>query len=271
MRKVVNMRLKVTEERNGAVALPRIVRLCRRFDFTPNETSIAVCTLVSQSDYESDGGYGVDVLTMCQFLEIPLQEMLDFLGQERLHMAQGFFPEIQPGYIFSCSLAYDVDFCKALMGSQLKDNEFLKLEQTYLADVIAEEPGNEHYRDENLGLGLKSSEPIALGASSGEIPTIRMAWRWWGWGVKERGGGGDGWGGGGWSPDGRCCPRDGGGESAEWMWLHSFWSPCQLWGDHTSLTSMTKHYVTFFQAPDTTAETEPEEKGKSGIYIVRAS
>ena len=170
MRKVVNMRLKVTEERNGAVALPRIVRLCRRFDFTPNETSIAVCALVSQSGYESDGGYGVDVLTMCQFLEIPLQEMLDFLGQERLHMAQGFFPEIEPGYIFSCSLAYDVDFCKALMGSQLKDNEFLKLEQTYLADVIAEEPGNEHYRDENLGLGLKSSEPIAPGASSGEIP-----------------------------------------------------------------------------------------------------
>jgi len=45
-----------------------------------------------------------------------------------------------------CSIMYDLDFCKALMGSQLKSNEFLKLEQTYLADVIAEEPGNEHYR-----------------------------------------------------------------------------------------------------------------------------
>ena len=61
-------------------------------------------------------------------------------------MQQGFFPEVQPAYILTCNITYDTDFCKALMGSQLKASEFLKLEQTLLADVIAEEPGNEHYR-----------------------------------------------------------------------------------------------------------------------------
>ncbi len=43
-------------------------------------------------------------------------------------------------------LHYDTDFCKALMGSQMNSQKFLKTEQTKLADVIAEEPGNEHYR-----------------------------------------------------------------------------------------------------------------------------
>ena len=37
-------------------------------------------------------------------------------------------------------------FSKALIGAPLKDNEFLKLEQTHLADIIAEEDGNEHFR-----------------------------------------------------------------------------------------------------------------------------
>lgn len=39
-------------------------------------------------------------------------------------------------------------FCKALIGVPLKDSEFLKLEQTHLADIIAEEEGNEHFRAE---------------------------------------------------------------------------------------------------------------------------
>jgi hypothetical protein len=36
--------------------------------------------------------------------------------------------------------------CKALIGAPLKSSEFLKLEQTHLADIIAEEAGKEHYR-----------------------------------------------------------------------------------------------------------------------------
>ena len=157
MKTVIESRLQATEEQNGRACLPRIVRLCRNFKFTTNETRIAVLALVLQSGYDREGhysSYGPDVLSACKFLEIPLQEMLDFLDEERLHMQQGFFPEIQSNYILTCSISYDSDFCKALMGSQLKANEFLKLEQTYLADVIAEEPGNEHYRDENLGLKL---------------------------------------------------------------------------------------------------------------------
>ena len=95
-----------------------------------------------------------DVVMTCAFLDIPLKEMLDFLDEDRLHMQQGFFPDIQPSYIMSCSITYDPDYCKVLMGSQLRSSEFLKIEQTFLADVIAEEPGNEHYRDENPGLKM---------------------------------------------------------------------------------------------------------------------
>lgn len=145
---VIESRLKATEKQYGSVGMPRVIRLSRKFKFTENETKIAVYSLVAQSGYDREGrySYGSDVLSTCHILDIPLQEILDFLDKDRLHMTQGFFPEIQDSYILSCSITYDSDFCKALMGSQLKSNEFLKLEQTYLADVIAEEPGNEHYR-----------------------------------------------------------------------------------------------------------------------------
>ena len=157
---MIDSRLQVTEERLGTTSLPRIIRLCKRFKFNENETRIAITALVLQSGYDREGrysSYGPDVLSCCQFLDIPLQEMLDFLDPDRLHMQQGLFPEVQANYILTCSISYDTDFCKALMGSQLKANEFLKLEQTYLADVIAEEPGNEHYRDENLGLKVAAT------------------------------------------------------------------------------------------------------------------
>ena len=42
-------------------------------------------------------------------------------------------------------LPIDEVSCKALVGAPLKANEFLKIEQTHLADVIVEE-GNEHLR-----------------------------------------------------------------------------------------------------------------------------
>ena len=148
-KKIINSRLTATVDKHGELCLPRITRLCKKFSFTDNETRIATYSLVMQSGYDREGrfgGYGADVLTSCQFLSIPLQEMLEFLDKERKHMQQGFFPEVQDSYILTCSITYDSDFCKALMGSQLKATEFLKLEQTLLADVIAEEPGNQHYR-----------------------------------------------------------------------------------------------------------------------------
>lgn len=163
MKQVIESRLQITEEQLSTNALPRIIRLCKKFKFTDNESKIATYALVSQSGYDREGrfAYGTDAVSACQFLQIPLQEMLEFLDQDRLHMQQGFFPEVQSSYVLSCSISYDSDFCKALMGSQLKANEFLKLEQTYLADVIAEEPGNEHYRDENLGLKVPETKPSA--------------------------------------------------------------------------------------------------------------
>ena len=142
---VVESRLKTTEEQYTFLSMPRVIRLCRKFKFTENETKIAVYSLVAQSCHDLKD-YRSAVLTTCHILDIPLQEILDFFDKDRLHMTQGLFPDINPSRILSCSITYDSDFCKALMGSKVKSNEFLKLEQTYLADVIAEEPGNEHYR-----------------------------------------------------------------------------------------------------------------------------
>lgn len=145
MKAIIERRLQSTEEQGGEKSLPRIIRLCRKFKFTEDESRIAICALVTQSSTDRTGRY-CDVLNTCGFLKIPLKVMLEFLDKDRLHMQQGLFPEVEESYILNSNLGYDVDFCKALMGSKLKSNEFLKLEQTLLADVIAEEPGNEHYR-----------------------------------------------------------------------------------------------------------------------------
>jgi len=148
MKAVIDARLAASEKELGELYLPRIVRLSRKFKFSEVDTTIAIYALVIQSGYDHDGrfGYVIDCLTCCQNLDIPLRNILEFLDKDRLHMEQGFFPDVQDSYILSCSISYDTDFCKALMGSQLKSQEFLKIEQTKLADVIAEEPGNEHYR-----------------------------------------------------------------------------------------------------------------------------
>ena len=53
-------------------------------------------------------------------------------------------------------------FCKALIGVTLKDNEFLKLEQTYLADIIAGEEGNEHIRGKEVSLANLSVPTLLL-------------------------------------------------------------------------------------------------------------
>lgn len=40
--------------------------------------------------------------------------------------------------------------CKVVVGAPLSESEFLKIEQTYLADIIAAEDGNEHYRIQDV-------------------------------------------------------------------------------------------------------------------------
>ena len=61
-------------------------------------------------------------------------------------MQQGIFPDVQQSYLLHSALNFDEVSCKALVGAPLKANEFLKVEQTHLADIIAEEVGNEHLR-----------------------------------------------------------------------------------------------------------------------------
>ena len=149
MKVVVDSKVSLTEEKLGELHLPRIIRLCRKFKFTENEVKIATYALTRQFEYDDcfgKGRLGMDALSCCRVLNVPLKDMLEFLDKDRIHMEQGFFPEIEQSFILSCEITYDIDFCKALMCSNLKSNEFLKIEQTKLADVIAEEPGNEHYR-----------------------------------------------------------------------------------------------------------------------------
>ena len=146
MKHIIEGRLRCTEEQYGEPSLPRIIRLCRKFKFTEDESRITIYSLVHQSITEERAARITDVLSTCGFLKIPLKIILEFLDKDRLHMQQGLFPEVDESYIFNSTLGFDPDFFKALMGYKLKSNEFLKLEQTLLADVIAEEPGNEHYR-----------------------------------------------------------------------------------------------------------------------------
>ena len=146
MKHIIEGRLRCTEEQYGEPSLPRIIRLCRKFKFTEDESRITIYLLFIQSNTKVGAAKFTDVLSAYGFLKMPLKIILEFLDKDRLHMQQGIFPEVDESYIFICILRFDPDFFKALMGYKLKSNDFLKLEQTPLADVIAEEPGNEHYR-----------------------------------------------------------------------------------------------------------------------------
>ena len=136
-----------------------MVRLCRKFNFSKIETEI---TLLAVSMYEREGyrGQCIDPILLYSPLDIPLHELLDFLDQEHLHMQQGFFPVFQ---LSPTSLSFDADACRILMGADLNQNYFLKIEQTYLADVIAEEPEHQHLRDQTIDKSKKPDEGDTTG------------------------------------------------------------------------------------------------------------
>ena len=50
--------------------------------------------------------------------------------------------------------------CKAFIGAPLSESEFLKIEQTHLADVIAAEVGNEHYRTQDVAPKQSSAAEV---------------------------------------------------------------------------------------------------------------
>lgn len=83
---------------------------------------------------------------MCKACDLKVSELVAFLNHDREHMQQGIFPEVQQGYILHASLNFDWITFKALLGYPLKANEILKLEETHLEDIIADEVGNEQPR-----------------------------------------------------------------------------------------------------------------------------
>ena len=90
--------------------------------------------------------FGSDTLSVCKACDLTITEMISFLSQDRKHMQQGIFPDVQQSYILHSTLSFDEVSCRGLLGGPLKANEFLKIEQTFLADIIAGEAGNEHLR-----------------------------------------------------------------------------------------------------------------------------
>ena len=70
-------------------------------------------------------------------------------------MKHGLFSEVQHSYILHSVLTCEEIVVKAIIGCRLLNAEFLRLEQTCLADVVAEEPGGERYRS-SQGPGVAS-------------------------------------------------------------------------------------------------------------------
>ena len=145
----------MTKEKYGEARLPRVVRLCRKYNLTDNEMMIVLYVVTFQHSEEQESNknlfstyHGVNMVHMCIILDIPFLELLNFLNQDRLHMQQGLFPNVQQSYILSVSLELDYDMYLALMGADLKQKDFLKIDQTCLADVIFEEPEYQHFRQQ---------------------------------------------------------------------------------------------------------------------------
>ncbi len=157
---VIESRLNATEERFGQCYLPRIIRLCRKFKFSKNEARIAIYCLICQfrkkpkkisiihSHIENRSQPKIsNSVKICQFLDIPILELLRFLRKERQHMKQELFSMFREADInLSFNILYDHQYCKILVGSKVTAKEFAKLEQNFLAELVAEEPGNEHLK-----------------------------------------------------------------------------------------------------------------------------
>ena len=151
---IIDGRLEATKEAYGAVGLPRVIRLAHRYKMSPSESEVLVYCLVCSvarsrraSVHLNDAKFLTsDTLQVCRACNIGITEMMDFLSLEREHMQHGLFPDVMPNYTLQCSLTYDETVCRTLIGCNIKSSEFLKLEQTCLADVLIEESGGEKYR-----------------------------------------------------------------------------------------------------------------------------
>ena len=169
--KIWELKLKVTEEMLGCEGLPRIIRLARRLELTEKETTVLMYILACGTSGKGapysmrPGFFANSTMELCHMCDLTITEILKFLHQDRVHMQQSLFPDIHHTYLLCSSVAFDDVTIKALMGIPLTSSEFLKLEQTHLADVIAEESGNEHYRQ-----GVQQPE----GMDDDESPSVQV-------------------------------------------------------------------------------------------------
>ena len=135
--KIWDARLKSKEEKKELEGLPCIIRLSRKVKLSEKETLIMIYTLCCQV---GEGGmarfgrfagggvlYGNDTLSMCKACDAKIREIVEFLNQDREHMKQGIFPDVQQSYMLHSMLGFDEVSCKALVGAPLKANEFLKI------------------------------------------------------------------------------------------------------------------------------------------------
>ena len=159
MKRCIDMRLEVTEKEKGEMALPRVVRLARKYKFSTNETMsfyyvlvdmYGLCHETSKERRMLRTHYGLqnmseDLSWVCSVINMPVHEMLDFLSSERQHMQHGLFPDINLHYGVQNALRLDGETMKVLSGGRLSSSEYLKVENTPLGEILSEEPGSEHY------------------------------------------------------------------------------------------------------------------------------
>ncbi len=72
MKFIIDARLAATEQELGELYLPRIVRLCRKFQFSELDSTIATHILVAQAACEHNegrGGLEMDFLNCCNTLK----------------------------------------------------------------------------------------------------------------------------------------------------------------------------------------------------------
>ena len=113
----------------------------------------------SSLGYMNLSGFGTTPFSVCRVCDMKIREVIDFLNQDRTHMQQGLFPDVQQTYLLQSTMTFDEVSLRALVGADLKASEFLKLEQTCLADVIVEESGNEHLRIEDVSISFDGKQP----------------------------------------------------------------------------------------------------------------
>ena len=133
------------------------------------------------------GRFGINCSTssgpfsVCRTCNMTIREIINFLSQDRTHMQQGLFPDVQQMYLLQSLLTFDEVSMRALLGANLKPAEFLKLEQTCLADVIVEESGNEHLRIEDIPVSVDAKRiPSAVPVAAPPVttPPIGIEVKW---------------------------------------------------------------------------------------------